>query len=565
MKIQNIRVENFLGVGFIDLRIDTPISVFAGGNAAGKSSLQQAIRIAMTGEAARVTAKGDYDKMIRDGHKSALVQVRGEGFDCRLTLPKPAAAPLAYEALPFLLDPTRITRMTADKRKAALMQLTDTKVSPNSIAERLVQKGADPQKVEALKAMLRSGFEPAERLAKEKASEARGAWKAITGETYGSQKAEVWKPVAAQEAADHDTAELGMKVSALNGEIRLANQELGSMRAQIREEEKQADQREMLNWKISEVTEADLQEAAKLASALSDIDAASQAKREQQQLLTCPKCKEKLELHNGSLLPHNPRGKVATVDSARDLDAERKSVGARLAIMQRKIAEASKAKQQLEALPVLVPISTEQYSAVMDRLQKAEMDLRIANEKLLVASAARQAEEKAKLDADKAGVYHQDVKGWTLIADALGPKGIPTEILSQALDPINDLLRSASTMTGWLQPRITADIEIEADGRPFALLSESEQWRIEAMLAVVIGQISKLRMLMLDRFDVLDIPSRGQLIRWLMQLADEGQIDQALVFGTMKPAERPATKHITWHWLERGELVQVAEQQGKAA
>ncbi len=85
------------------------------------------------------------------------------------------------------------------------------------------------------------------------------------------------------------------------------------------------------------------------------------------------------------------------------------------------------------------------------------------------------------------------------------------------------------------------------------------------MLTAVIGQVSKLRILMLDRFDVLDIPSRGQLIRWLMHMADEGHIDQALVFGTMKPADRQATNHITWHWLERGELAPVAEHQGKAA
>ena len=54
------------------------------------------------------------------------------------------------------------------------------------MARRLEAKGADLAKLEKVKPLLRGGFPAAEAQAKEYAAESRGAWKAITGESYGS-------------------------------------------------------------------------------------------------------------------------------------------------------------------------------------------------------------------------------------------------------------------------------------------------------------------------------------------------------------------------------------------
>ncbi|MFX5611511.1 hypothetical protein ABTD85_24050, partial [Acinetobacter baumannii] len=75
---------------------------------------------------------------------------------------------------------------------------------------------------------------------------------------------------------------------------------------------------------------------------------------------------------------------------------------------------------------------------------------------------------------------------------------------------------------------------ITAGGRAYGLLSESEQWRTDAMIAQAVAQVTGLRILMLDRFDVLDLPGRSDAINWLHSLAEEGHIETALVFGTLK-------------------------------
>lgn len=56
----------------------------------------------------------------------------------------------------------------------------------------------------------------------------------------------------------------------------------------------------------------------------------------------------------------------------------------------------------------------------------------------------------------------------------------------------------------------------------------------------------------LDRFDVLDLKGREDLLYWLDALAEDGEIDTALVFGTLKalPAGLPET--IQPVWIEAG-------------
>ncbi|MGK9630576.1 hypothetical protein O6383_24315, partial [Salmonella enterica subsp. enterica] len=81
------------------------------------------------------------------------------------------------------------------------------------------------------------------------------------------------------------------------------------------------------------------------------------------------------------------------------------------------------------------------------------------------------------------------------IADALSPDGIPGEMLAEALGPMNARLGASAVAAGWSIPQITADMEITGDGRPYALLSESEKWRADAMIAEAVSYLSGLRLL----------------------------------------------------------------------
>jgi hypothetical protein len=168
---------------------------------------------------------------------------------------------------------------------------------------------------------------------------------------------------------------------------------------------------------------------------------------------------------------------------------------------------------------------------------------------LLSSAAAR----KTRLAAD----LHRDIQQWEAIAAALAPDSIPGEMLAEALEPINDRLAMTAKLAGWKVPRIDGDMDITASGRSYSLLSESEKWRADCLMAEAVSHVSGIRLLVLDRFDVLDSPGRNDLIFWLADMADAKAFDTAIVLGTMRRDQlekaRPGLPdNFGVFWIEEG-------------
>ena len=141
---------------------------------------------------------------------------------------------------------------------------------------------------------------------------------------------------------------------------------------------------------------------------------------------------------------------------------------------------------------------------------------------------------------------------WGMLA-GLAPNGIQGEILAEALEPINDRLARSANETEWLRVGIDADMGISADGgRPYALLSESERWRADAMIAEAVSHLSGVRLLVLDRVDVLDLAGREDLLYWLDGLAADGEIETAILFATLKALPANLPENIEAIWIENG-------------
>lgn len=161
---------------------------------------------------------------------------------------------------------------------------------------------------------------------------------------------------------------------------------------------------------------------------------------------------------------------------------------------------------------------------------------------------------------ERAAVLHKDIQQWDQIGSALAPDWIPGELLAEALGPINARLAKSSCSADWLRVVIAADMTITADGgRPYALLSESEKWRADAMISEAIAHLSGVRVLTLDRFDVLDLKGRDDLLYWLDELAENGDLDTALITGTLKGLPARLPERIDAHWIESGAVVKILE------
>ncbi|CAN7380799.1 hypothetical protein D9M68_504320 [compost metagenome] len=100
---------------------------------------------------------------------------------------------------------------------------------------------------------------------------------------------------------------------------------------------------------------------------------------------------------------------------------------------------------------------------------------------------------------------------------------------------------------------------ITADGRPYALLPESERWRADAMIAAAITRLTRIRLLVLDRADVLVGAERDRLLWWLDDLAASGEIDTALVFMSLKAPPSGLPDAIQSYWVTNQQVSNLRE------
>lgn len=579
MRITEINVTNFQGLRNAALVVSAPVLLVAGHNGAGKSSLLDAINMAFTGQPRRVNLKKDVGQLITEDQKKgeahvAWVDANGAEDTAWVMLPKGNTAPiLDLPYLPFVLDATKFASLDSKERRRMLFDLTGSSAKPDEIAKRLADKGADKALAEKIKPMLRAGFPAAADQAKEYASEARGAWKLLTGEAYGSDKANGWEPAEVQVSGIEQSQidAVATQVQAIESDIAEAQQTLGGHKAAIAA----AGQRQQRIAELTEVAGLLERRQAKLTedenrraewdTKLADARRAADGEPEQKPL-HCPCCNESLVLQAGNLVKHVAPEKVADPEAAKRvteysgyLDSALRAV----ANSKRDVAESENAAAQVQALQA--EAAAVPNAGAIAQGEQVINELRQERDKLAAKRDALQdALNAASVRADlivKAAQQHELVQAWSLIADALGPSGIPAEILADAIGPMNKLLATQSAAAGWAQVQISDSIEVTFGGRLYGLLSESEKWRCDALLTAAIAKLSGLGLLVLDRLDVLDLPSRGQALKWLMQLTKAGDM-QAIVAGTLKqPMDNPPTG-VQAVWIEGGTI---AQPQAKAA
>ena len=122
MKITNITIRNFVGARSVDLKITRPITLICGSNGSGKSSIAEAIRMALVGEPARVSLKKEYKNLITKGQTAGYAVVKRDGETSAITLPNGAhehtGKPFQFppSALNWVLDPGRLASVSSDDR-----------------------------------------------------------------------------------------------------------------------------------------------------------------------------------------------------------------------------------------------------------------------------------------------------------------------------------------------------------------------------------------------------------------------------------------------------------------
>lgn len=563
MHIQKIEVSNVLGLSRADVVCSQPVMIIAGNNEAGKSTIADAVSMAILGQPRRVKLKKELGQLLHEGAEKGRVTVIADGDVMgEFRLPgcqHKAEAVRGAEFLPLVLDPAAFARMDAKERRTTLFALTKCKMSPDVVEAKLIERGISEPMAAEIKPLLRGGFPATCDELKERASQAKGAWKNVTGEQWGSQKAEGWEPELPVRVVDVAELESAQKAEAdARADLSEAIEALGASKRSMQDQAQRAS------------TIASLKETAGLLSRRqTKLDADKQHLADWMQKLAeaelcasgeagvpCPCCEAMLVIRDGELHKHSGN----TIDpeaAARVSEYDGYVFGAKRAVAnsERDLQQSKDAAAKIEALSS----ETAGHSISEEAIANAEQvvnDLRQAHAsaqaKVGALHDAKQAIESHAATVQKAAKHHAEVIGWLAAAEALAPDGIPGEILAAALTPVNDALAVLSGLSGWKKVEITADMEITCGGRLYGLMSESAKWRADTLLALVIAQISELRMVILDRFDVLDLPGRSQLLNMLVELGSMKAMDSMLICGTLKALPEKLPAGVSGVWVSGG-------------
>lgn len=598
MKISALNVQNFLGARAVDIQLPKPVALFAGKNGAGKSSLRDAIALALTADLGRVSLKKDAGHLITEGGESAVVEViaNGESYAVAINgagkISDSQQGREAPAALSYVLDAQRFAKMADNERRSFLFGLMGVKMDGPSIKQRMLDKGLDAKKIEQVIPILRAGFDAANKEAAAKARDAKASYKTATGgETWGKEKGGKWQPAALPAEAEkaqsrHDNAK--EKLTEADKELAAAQQELGAAKAAQR----QANEAESKRLELHDLAGKVERFQTKLNLDTAELTAW------QEKVETCR------ALAGGKLNPRAPgefllRGLASVTNGFLSVTCDYPDVEWPSELINRAAAHLAEYKKlhgdagegEAKADPEAVAKLPE-YENALKLMESA-----VANSKRNLESAQKAAEQLKELDGLKAntnsdeaeakvaelktkrdawladvtkyrdiadqysrrqalieqvGKLHTDVLAWSDIADALAPDGIPSELLAESILPINERLCSSAGFAEWLQPVIHSDMRITYGLREYGLLSESEKWRVDAMIAEAVSHLSGLNMLVLDRFDVLDLKGREDLLYWLDGMATDGEIDSALIFGTLKGLPALNFDNIEAFWIDNG-------------
>lgn len=600
MKIESIKIRNVLGARRVDLQTTAPITLVAGFNGAAKSSIQESVRMAFTGETLRVNLKKEYATMVSEGAKSGTTTVVTDAGVASYALPAGShtlEGDLSRglpEALPFVLNAQGFAQLKAEDRRTFLFALTNCSVTEDRLRMLLTEAECAPAYINQTLPLLKSitGFPAAAKFAAEKSTEAKGAWRGVTGETYGSRKADGWeaeKPEVDAEAIE--TATRGR--DELESALRDAQTHLGTIKArreqflrhQQRIEAAQTTAQQLprllakletdkANLAIEETTVAELRTQAGTAprvglehdfarAAEYAIDAIGDEER--------ASIKTVVENIRRPFLLYVAKYGLPSNAGDPDAIAKLKVRETALTTMQnavrnseRDVNAAQSAADLLKEQPEVASVTSEDIYQAEQRIATLQGEYRLEENALegltAIAEKAKQADDKTKLAAS----HHHDVSEWAKVAEQLGPDGIPAQLLAQALRPVNTALRESALTTGWRQATINPDMSITAEGRAYNLLCESEKWRVDAMIAEAIAQLSEVRILMLDRVDVLDQAGRVELLMWLAGRAEAGAINTALLFATLKQPPSGLPESINAVWIENGTLEASVEEAAAA-
>lgn len=554
MRLTHITLSHFLNHQSLNLPVapDTRVLFVCGGNGKGKSGLAQGIKLALTSDLIRgLKYKNQLSELVtqgeKDGQVAITVDLDGSEATYRLNLHtgnySGDAPALPGDAL--ALDPEGFVALDANERRKRLFHVAGIQLKAEAIVLDLTNAGHTMERVQRIVPSFRGGFDAAVKEAQNAATEARGGWKAITGETYGSTKGEHWKATAPIQDVKTPVDVLQKRVNEAQQLAEKLRNDHALLKQAAQAHAAVADSqgvRESLTKNEKALTELRAEREA-ISKEVEAIRNAAQYKGGQ--TCPCPACGVVLYWNSVGVLKEWDDAKPAMPapqahQALQQVNDQLAELDRRIQRVQQAVADGKAAAKLTQNLP-----PEPEPGAVREAEGKwrvADADLAVAQGELNAAKDGAKEVEQANQRTQQARGLHDDVVAFAALADAV--KELPGKYLTSALKAVQELLDEANPAFD-APVTLGPDMELRYGTIPYPLASESQQWRMRTAMGYALAVMGGLGIVVLDRFDVLQPTARGPVLKWLAQQ----QRVQAVLCATLKDAPKLPEPPFQVAWL----------------
>lgn len=539
MKITRIAIKDFGGSRQIDIDIKNKVSLIHGMNSQGKSWTFKAIKAALTGDINGIMKK-DYKLLSLKGYCAIKLD-----DDSKLSFHVPSGKneSLDNEFIPLCIEGSKFTELSEKDKLLIINRLIGSNIIPAEVQDEIKAIGVEC-----------SELDKAQDLIKAKLSEFRSAWKFLSGSDYGKNKA---VEIIGKERSCQLTIE-DLEGANKNFQVKINNlhEKKGKIFQEIPEEKKieleeSCNNKERLTSALANAiaSKAEIKERYR-ATQLTlkpyiEYDAAKKQKS-----YTCPSCGG-----NGIYLKDD---KLVHFDEFNNLDislylglqeqlsdiqkeGEAASLTEKEIILQ--LQNCSAADNILKMHKSLQSVSKEYLDKIDNEITKTNNAI---NENILAINEIRDQEKNKQLYE-----IHEKISNLSELNEKIEKEVVP-KLSANAVEKFIMELRKINLAFGSNNvnvPLISNDLDgFYFNAMPLALLSESDLWKINVITSIAFALLSEIKLIMVDRLDILVPKDR---LGFLKTLNDLG-LNNAICFMSVNEKIKSLPDYIDSFYIENG-------------
>lgn len=577
------QVSNFRGVTRADIDMKG-VTLIAGNNGMGKTSLLQAIAAGLTNQAVPFFKADKPDSALLTKKNAGLLVHTGStvGSAVRITttdgknqinwpdldMKSEGKPPLISKVAAGLISPID---MPDAMRAQYFSQLLRTTPSLDELVVALADPaqvglkgekdgdGADNDQpiIDAVRERVDvGGFDGAHKHFSEYGTKTKGRWEQATGQRFGTTRTD-FKPEAWDaDMADHTEEQFAEAIALARERVTKATGKAAVDDAAMAAAETNAKKEPAAKAVLAAAQTEHASAKTCLEAAVTDLDNNIVPKG-----VPCPHCGAALTLKFAPGVGMSvdklalSEKDIEKMERARaGLEKARDDANARMAKANDALLAAQESYATYKGAPAALKALKAQAAEAggdKDALLAAEQD---------VANLAAKAEaNKVKALADK---LHRNILLNMKILDVLSPDGLRKTKLKSALEAFNAMLHGLCESASFADVVMNEDLEVTFNGVPHFMCSASELWRLKLIVQIAVAVKESACMVIIDGADILDSAGRNGLFGLLNSIATVDESTdisvQSLVAMTISKIEQaPALEKMEWGataWMVDGAI-----------